>query len=153
MKPEIVNKDAFVVVGLKYTGDNKNNEIPQLWGQLMPVHQNIKDVSDWKVAFGVCDNFIEEKGIFDYIAGYQVSSTDDVPDGMVSWNIPAGQYAVFTTTVPDIHKTMDKIYKEWLPTSGYLRSAAPEFELYDEKFDPNDPTSIFYLYIPIKKKE
>ena len=40
-------------------------------------------------------------------------------------------------------------YQQWLPTSGYQRAAGPEFELYDEKFNPQDPTATLYLCVPI----
>ena len=40
-------------------------------------------------------------------------------------------------------------YQQWLPQSGYKRAIGPEFELYDEKFNPQDPASMLYRYVPI----
>jgi predicted transcriptional regulator YdeE len=45
----------------------------------------------------------------------------------------------------------DQIYGVWLPASGYVRTAGPELELYDERFDPRDPASVFEVYIPVHK--
>ena len=40
-------------------------------------------------------------------------------------------------------------YQQWLPQSGYKRAAGAEFELYDEKFNPQDPAATLYLCVPI----
>ncbi len=52
-----------------------------------------------------------------------------------------------------IMDNFDHIYQEWLPASDYQRQPGPEFELYDERFDPHDPESELDVYISIKIKE
>ena len=42
------------------------------------------------------------------------------------------------------------IYETWLMQSDYQRAPGPEFELYDENFDPEDPSSEMYFYVPVK---
>jgi AraC family transcriptional regulator len=150
MEPKIIKGAAFTVVGMKYHGKNENNEIPQLWGEFGPRMGEIKQVANPHVAYGVCDNFDESSSEFDYIAGFEVGSTAEIPEGMVSWDIPAGQYAVFTCTLPTLGETYQYAYHTWLPQSGYQRAAGPEFELYDESFDLRDPRSEMDVYIPIK---
>jgi predicted transcriptional regulator YdeE len=51
-----------------------------------------------------------------------------------------------------IHETYEYAHNTWLPAAGYERLFVPDFELYDETFDPEDPESILYVYIPISKK-
>jgi AraC family transcriptional regulator len=150
MEPKIINRPAFTVVGAKYHGKNENDEIPQMWGEFGPRMGEIKHVVDPHVAYGVMDNYDEESGTFDYLAGLEVESAVDLPEGMVGWEVPEQTYAVFTSTLPTLHETFQHIYETWLPQSGHQRAGGPEFELYDENFDPQDESSEMYIYIPVK---
>jgi predicted transcriptional regulator YdeE len=152
MSPAIKSLDAFTVIGLLYRGKNKNNEIPQLWGQLMPRYGEVLNKISPKVAYGVEDNYDEESGEFDYLAGYSVASDTKPPKGMVKWDIPAQTYAVFPCTLPTIRKAYSQAYQNWLPNSEYARASGPEFEFYDEFFSPNNSEAVMYLYIPVVKR-
>ncbi len=151
MQPlHLTTRPAFTVIGLLYRGDNKNNEIPQLWDVLYPARAaEITGKVQPDVAYGVEDNFDHEAGVWDYLAGYEVSPDAPVPSGLTRKQIPAQTYAVFKTTLPEISKTMDAIYQGWMPASGYRRADGPEFELYDQDFDPPAGKLGFYVYIPI----
>jgi AraC family transcriptional regulator len=150
MEPKIVERVAFTVVGLKYRGKNENNEIPQVWQALGPRTGEIASMADDTAAYGISANMDMETGEFDYIAGFEVSSAVDVPQGMVAFEVPGGKYAVFTTTLPKIGETFHEAYHTWLPQAGYQPAGSPEFEVYDEQFNPQDPDSEFDLYIPVK---
>lgn len=149
MEPEIKSKPAFTAVGMKYRGKNENNEVPQLWGEFGPRMNEIKHIVG--PAYGVMDNYDEKSGEFDYVAGFEVDSTADIPAGMVSVDVPEQTYAVFTCTLPTLLEAFKYAYKTWLPQSGYNRADGPEFELYDENFNPEDETSKMYIYIPVVK--
>jgi AraC family transcriptional regulator len=147
---KIVERSGFTVVGLKYRGKNEQGEIPQLWQVLGPRTGEIENLVDDTAAYGISANVDMETGEFDYIAGYEVSSAEEVPEGMVAFEVPDGKYAVFSTTLPKIGETFDQAYHTWLPQAGEQPRGGPEFELYDERFDPQDPDSEFDLYIPIE---
>ena len=147
----IVSKPAFTVAGMRYRGANQNQEIPQLWDQFGPKMGLIPQRTDPTVCYGICDNFNEETQEFDYIAACEVKPEADLPEGMAVYEIPAQTYAVFETTLPQIHETMEHIYSTWLPASEYQRAAGPEFEIYDETFDPHNSASKLYLYVPVVK--
>lgn len=151
MEPKIVSRPAFTVVGMKYHGKPEQNEISNLWSGFGPREGEIKHKADPHVCCGVMGNYDETSGEFDYVAGFEVESILDIPDGMVSWDVPEQTYAVFTCTLPTIGKAYDYVHNKWLPGSGYRHAAGPEFELYDEEFDPEDPKSEMYIYIPIDK--
>ncbi len=150
---QILTLPAFTVVGLLYRGDNKNNEIPQLWDALFPdrVLEIMNRINPF-IAYGVEDNFDHEAGVWDYVAGYEVEADAPVPPDMVMKHIPEQTYAVFATTLPEIHKTIDAISQEWLPKSKYNRADGPEFELYNEEFNPAMGLLTMYVYIPIVEK-
>jgi AraC family transcriptional regulator len=150
MEIKIVERLAFAVAGLKHTGKNESNEIPQLWQALMPRAGEIKNLVENAAAYGVSANMDMETGEFDYFAGFEVSSAQNLPPGMVAFKVPGGRYAVFPTTLPQIGETYQNIFKTWLPEAGLQATGAPDFELYDEQFNAQDPSSVLYLYIPIE---
>jgi len=123
----------------------------QLWDEFGPRMGEVKHIAGPNVAYGLTSHMDAGSGEFDYMAGMQVSRTDDIPDGMVSFNVPAQTYAVLPCTLPTLREVFDQIYGAWLPASGYVRTSGPELELYDETFDPRDPASVFEVYIPVFK--
>ena len=98
-------------------------------------------------------------GAFTYTAAVEVTRLDNVPEGMRAHRIAPHAYAVFTHKVTspdipsDIRKTPRYIWATWLPQSGYEHAAAPELELYDERFDPMTPAGEFDIYIPVIKNQ
>ena len=150
MEPKIESRSAFRVVGLKYHGKNEQNEIPQLWGEFAARVVEVQNRVDAHATYGIVGKH-EDTGEFDYVAGLNVSPAADVPEGMVSWDVPAQTYAVFSCTLPTIGRTLDHIFKTWLPASDYQHADGPALELYDDEFDPNNPASLMYIYIPIEE--
>ena len=151
MEPKIVSLPAFTVVGVHYHGKNENYEIKQMWDDFGPRMHEIRHIVDKHACFGISANVDEQTHEFDYFAAFEVHSSADIPEGMVSFDVPAATYAVFHTTLPGIGETFDHAYCNWLPQSGYQATGGPDLELYGEEFDPSDPDSTFELYIPISK--
>jgi AraC family transcriptional regulator len=156
IEPEIIQMDKFKIVGMKYYGENKNNEINRLWDQFNASVNEIKNSPCGDVRYGICypiENFAE-KGEFEYIAAIEVSNLNDIPEGMVGRTIQGQVYAVFTHkgSPEKIAETYKYIYGTWHPKSGYSLLKAPDFEYYDERFNPDiEEDSEFDVYIPIKK--
>jgi predicted transcriptional regulator YdeE len=146
MEPKIVTKPSFTVVGMMYHGKNENNEISQLWGQFNPRMGEIKNVTDG--AFGLCAP-PDDSGAFDYMAGFAVSNTDEVPQGMQIWEVPKQKYAVFPCTLKTIGDTYKHAFETWIPGSGVEYTQGTDFEYYDENFKPDVDDSILYIHIPI----
>ena len=150
MEPQIVQKEACPVVGLKYRRKNENNEIPQLWRDLMPRAGKVQHIADPHAAYGINDNMDESTGEWDYVAGFAVHSAEEIPPGMVRWEVPGGTYAIFACTLPTLGETYLHAYRTWVPQSDYQLAGGPDFELYDEAFNPEDPASTMYIYVPIQ---
>ena len=148
----IIRRPAFTVAGLKYRGRNEHEEIPALWGEFWPRHGEISHHVEPGCAYGVVDNFDEETGEFDYVAGVAVTDAAYLPAGMVAVQAPAQTYAVFDCTLPTLRETFGRAIGEWLPAAGYARADGPDFELYDERFDPAHGRLDMSLYIPIQEK-
>lgn len=151
MEPRFVSLPALTLVGMMMRVRPQGKVPGQLWDEFGPRMGEIKHVTGPDVAYGLTNNMDMGSGEFDYMAGMQVSRTDDIPDGMVSFNVPAQTYAVFPCTLPTLREVFEHIYGAWLPASGYVRTSGPELELYDETFDPRDPAAVFEVYIPVFK--
>ena len=158
MEPRIVTKPAFTVVGLPFTGfvsappyegGVENNEIGVVWDQFNARCGEIKHFCGPVV--GLCFGMPNEEEPW-YIAGAGVSEVEALPEGMMSVTVPAQKYAVFPCTVGTIGATYRTITEEWQPRTGHEHAEAPDFELYDEEPDPNEPPQDMKLsiYWPIK---
>jgi AraC family transcriptional regulator len=123
-------------------------DLKSLWNTFGPRMVEIKG-ADPAMCYGAMDGYNEATGEFDYLAACQANSASVLPDGMISWIVPAQTYAVFPCTLPEIGEAWMTAYQQWLPQSGYMRAVGPEFEFYDDKFNPQDPASTLYLYVPI----
>jgi AraC family transcriptional regulator len=149
-EPKIVSRPALTIVGMKYRGKNEHDEIYDMWQAFIPKAAAITHRITRFVAYGAMDNRDQESGEFDYLAGFEVDSPDDMPEGMVCWEIPATRYAVFACTLSTIGQAFNDAYQTWLPQSGYERACGPEFEFYDKDYNPADEHSTMYVYIPIQ---
>lgn len=151
MEPRFVSLPAFTLVGMMMRVKPQGKVPGQLWDEFGPRMGEIRHMAGPDIAYGLTNNMNMGSGEFDYMAGVQVSSPDDIPDGMVSFSVPAQHYAVFPCTIPTLREVFDHIYGVWLPASGYARTSGPELELYGETFDPRDPAALFEVYIPVFK--
>ncbi len=150
MEIKIVTKPAFTVAGMEYFGKNENGEIPEMWGKFNPRAGEIEDKLQPRVCYGVCGE-MDDDGRFRYLAGYEVGAGSELPEDMKTWQVPEQTYAVIPCTLKTIHETYQYAFQTWLPQSEYDHSPGPDFEYYDDEFDPLEGTGLS-VYIPVKKK-
>ena len=153
MKPQILTREGFTVVGVKAQGAPSSHNFAALWQEFMPRAAEIRHLAAGSAAYGICLSSGEAACEFDYVAGLEVDRVLDLPSGMGSWTLSQQTYARFSTTLPDIRETWRFILEEWLPGSEYERARAPDFEEYGEAFDAEDPDSELFLYIPIEPRK
>lgn len=142
---------AFKVMGMKYRGDNANQEIAQMWGVLNPRAHEIPMIGE--CAYGVCLMLPgESTGVFEYIAGFKVEEYDHVPEGMMVIDVPENRYAVFAHrgSLETLKDTYAAICDDWFPRAGYKPAGGYDMEVYTDEFRSFSPDSIFYIYEPVK---
>src|SRR5215475_2249447 len=136
-------------VGERFSHDNGAG-IPALWHRF---HQYVHSFPGriGQVAYGVCCNG-DDAGNFDYIAGVEVPDFSDLPREFSRVRIPEQRYAVFAHKdhISTIRRTVSTIWNQWLPASPYKVADAPNFERYDEKFDPVTGSGGLEIWVPIK---
>ncbi|MEO8601910.1 MAG: GyrI-like domain-containing protein [bacterium] len=153
MQPRIARKTAFHVIGLagRFTPATQT-QIPALWGRFVPLLERVPQRRDMHT-LGLCvdaDPGGEEAG-FTYVAGVEVERLDQVPDGLMALTVPTNTYAVFTHSghISRLSDTVRQIWGRWLPASPYRHIAAPDFEWYDERWDPQSGEGDVDIYVPI----
>jgi AraC family transcriptional regulator len=150
--PRFVDGKPFLVAGLseRYSCDT-SMAIPSQWQRFGAYFGKLL-VQVGNVAYGVCYN-ADAKGNFDYLCGVEVSDASALPDALIPLPIEAQRYAVFNhrDSISTLRLTMAAIWTQWLPSSGYVAANAPNFERYDEKFDPVSGTGGLEIWVPLQR--
>lgn len=149
--PRFDDRSSFHVAGLseRFTFET-NHGIPALWQRFAPYVGHISGQAE-SATYGICYNGDGEGG-FDYMAGVEVAAPDDVPGDLTSLTIPGGRYAVFTHSghISDMRKTVYTIWNRWLPEADVSHVEAPDFERYDDRFDPRTGEGDVEIWIPVR---
>lgn len=146
-EPEIRERGAFRVVGLSARiSFEKTGAIPALWAAFNAREDAVRNAVQG-AAYGVCCD-ATEAGQFRYVAGIEANG---LTDGMDHVDIPAGRYAVFTHSghISDLPKTVYTIWNQSLPDLELSPEQRPDFELYDDRFDPETGRGTVEIWIPI----
>ena len=149
MEPRIIYKPAFTIVGLIQDGKASKRKADRLWEELGARFGEIPHV-DPDVGFGV---HIKPRDGRRYLVGFAVGGAGSVPEGMVEFHLDGHAYAVFTHRgrVDRLEETVQNIYSDWLPKSGYCRDGDFYLEYYDDHFTPHSDDSAMFLFIPVKQ--
>jgi AraC family transcriptional regulator len=148
--PRFTTSKPLLVAGIgeRYTWES-GAAIPGQWQRF---HQSVANFPGriGQVAYGVCCNG-DDAGNFDYIAGVEVPDFSDLPRDFSRVRIPEQKYAVFTHSehISTIRRTINTIWNQWLPASGLKAADAPNFERYDENFDPLTGNGGLEIWLPV----
>ena len=148
--PKIKERDAFRVIGLStHCTFEDVSAIPLLWQTFNEREDDIPSAVSG-AAYGVCCD-ADEAGRFRYVAGMETTAATGIPECMDTVSIPANRYAVFTHSghVSDLPKTVYTIWNKALPDAGLEPKQAPDFELYDRRFDPLTGRGVVEIWIPV----
>ena len=148
--PRVVDGAPLDLVGLdrRYTAAG-SAAIPAQWQAFGSWIGRIPGQSG-HVAYGVIHDG-DDEGSTGYLPGVAVAGTGAPPDGLVRMRLPARRYAVFRHAghVSEIRRVWQAIWSEGLPAAGLSPAQAPEFERYDERFDPATGHGGFEIWIPL----
>jgi AraC family transcriptional regulator len=155
MEPRIVRRPAFHAIGRagRFTPAT-TSRIAELWEGFVRGPIDAVPHRRGRHTLGLCldaDPATVEQAGFTYVAAVEVEHLDVVPPGMVALTVPASTYAVFThhghiSRLPD---TVKQVWGHALPASPFVHVPTPDFELYDERWDPTTGEGDIDLYVPI----
>jgi AraC family transcriptional regulator len=150
-EPRFESRKAFLVAGLsaRYDYESCGGGIPAQWQRFAPYLGSVPGQvgSD---AYGVRYNS-DDNGL-DYLCGVEAGEFSQLPPELSRVRVPANRYAVFTHYghISAIRSTWSTIWSKWLPKSGHQIADAPDFERYDQRFDPRSGNGEVEIWVPLK---
>ncbi len=148
------------LIGMRLSMSLANNKTFELWRSFMPRRKEIQNnLTSEFISMQVYEpsyNFenFDLNASFEKWAVIEVPNFETIPNGMETFVLPSGLYAVFEFKgdVSIAVQTFQYIFQTWLPNSEYNLDARPHFEVLGEKYKNNDPNSEEEIWIPIKSK-
>ncbi len=145
------------LIGQRMKMSFEENKTFELWRSFMSRRYEIKNnLTTDLFSMQVYDDVayfqsFNPSAIFEKWAAIEVSDFENIPEGMESYVLTGGKYAIFQQKG---HSTaiFQYIFASWLPNSGYELDNREHFELLGEKYKHNDPSSEEDIWIPIKNK-
>ena len=164
IQPRIVElKQPMQIVGMAIDTNIRSvyRDVPALGKQFKKYKQRheIPNTKEPWTFTAVSKDFDKGKGAFSYIMGDIVTSLEEIPAGLLSFEIPAMTYAVFPVRPKNrfgwpiaIAHAKRHAYEVWLPDSGYESAGViDDFEYHDERSVRKSNPEID-LYIAITEK-
>jgi len=152
----IEKKDAFRIIGpsvlLEKEAENGAQLMSQLWeiseknGTIAKLNTMMDNQPIGLLNVMVCNDTIEEWQC--YVA---VSSTKEIDGNLEEYTVPSFIWAIFPSEgkyPTAIAELWERIFTEWLPTSGYEYDNGPDMEVY---LNDNQQNMKFEIWLPIKK--
>jgi AraC family transcriptional regulator len=162
MEAVIVDKPAMKLIGLAAIVTlydvQQNRTTINLGSNFMDRRAEITNYINGKAVYGIStdpEDYNPETDLFEFFIGTEVSSNENIPDGMVYREIPANKYAIFTFKGPadNAGAVHAYLYSTWLKQSGYELSGLYNIEIYDERnLGPESEESITDICFPVRKK-
>lgn len=159
METRIIQKESFKVVGISLEtllkDEREQRNIPKLHQEFQKriTEINHRTNADHMGIFVDPPNYDYRTDKFKWIAGVEVSSFSEIPEGMESITIPANTYACTTYrgTMDQAYLTYDFLYK-WVEESEYELADTYGIEQYPQEKGEDETVHIMDLMFPIKKK-
>lgn len=135
-----------------------NNRTMELWQSFMPHRRHIRNcVGTDLFSLQVYEPSLDFRDFnlqtsFEKWALTEVSTFENIPEGMEAFTLEAGLYAVFIHKGLDFQPTFQKIFYEWLPKSDYALDQRPHFELLGGNYKNGSPDSEEEVWVPVKRK-
>ncbi|TCI89960.1 GyrI-like domain-containing protein [Tenacibaculum sp. M341] len=150
-----IQKENLKIIGISVRTTNQNQQaakdIPALWEQFVTTNviDKIPNKLDGKVFSVYTDYESDYMGSYTTILGCEVSSLENVPEGMTTVEIPADFYTNFTIN-GQLNENI--VYNKWLEIwqSDIKRSYHSDFEVY-EKSTLKEQKGTVNIYIATEK--
>jgi AraC family transcriptional regulator len=158
MSPRIETLKPMKLVGLHMTLSLVNYDIVELWKRFGPRRKEItNNVTSDLISLAIyAPHYFKDfnpANEFERWAAIEVSDFREVPQGLDSFDLQGGLYAIFDYKGLNTDNAIYRyIFEEWLPNSMYELDHRPHFEVLGSKYRHNDPDSEEEIYIPVRKK-
>lgn len=151
--PAFHSLPSFRLAGLRrfHTFADAARDTPKQWAEFNQLL--IPGLHDTKIFYGAtCQTDLPNQR-FEYMCALEVPDLSVAPaNGRMI--VPAAHYAVFThpNGTATLHDTWQYLWKQWVPTSGLKPAPTPDFERYDERFNPATGQGPIEIWFPIQRR-
>ena len=157
MEPKIEIVPEKKLIGNHLTMSLANNKTGELWRRFMPRRKEIRNALNSDL---ISMQVYQQPVVFGYLhqefekwAVVEVADFGTIPEGMETFTLPGGLYAVFHYKGSSTDaRIFAHIFGTWLPNSAYMVDHRPHFEVLGSKYKNNDPDSEEEIWIPIKPR-
>ena len=152
MDYRIEEKEALKLIGMKRTFqfDDAYQNIPMFWEEFFKKGYG-KEICG---CFGVCIEESAKEKTFTYMIADLYDGEKEVRDEFTLYEIPKGEWAIFTAKGPlpkSLQDVNTKIWSEWVPNSReYEVADGYNIEMYTEG-DTNAADYISEIWVPVRK--
>jgi predicted transcriptional regulator YdeE len=157
MEPKIVNVElpamrlvgvSCLFIGAIYENSDAHEKIPAAWHTFGHLASDNALSTEWSL--GVMTGS-DEPGKMEYVACVPGDASGIVPEGMTEVTLDASAYVgcEHVGSLDSFSKTTAWFYSDYLPSSEHQVIEAPHLEIYDERFNPESPTSVVTICAPI----
>jgi AraC family transcriptional regulator len=158
MKPRVEISNAKKLVGKRLVMNFENYKVEQLWKSFIPRRKEITNqLTNNLISMAIYKpNHFEEfnqTNQFEKWATVEVNDFNNVPEGMETFTLESGLYAVFDYKgLHTDYSIYQYIFSTWLPNLPYKLENRPHFEILGDKYRNNDCNSEEEIWIPIQIK-
>ncbi|WP_339920103.1 GyrI-like domain-containing protein [uncultured Flavobacterium sp.] len=160
MIPRIAIFPETKVIGMRMTMSYSDYKARELWKRFMPRRKEVLNTigtdyySMQLFSPTFYDNF-NPTAAFEYWTAVVTTDFEKIPEGMASFTISSGLYAVFTYKgdANGAPAAFEYIFATWLPSSEYVLDHRPHFEILGDKYINDHPDSEEEIWIPVKLKK
>lgn len=152
-----IDYNQVKIVGYNSSTKKGFHVIGKCWHKLHKNKTKIIDRLDQQFLIGVNDysefKTIKSKPIFNFIAGAEVSTFNQIPKEMKTFILPASKYIIFVykgRSEDSVQPIVDYIYHEWLLNSSCQLNEKNRYDIvkYGEEVDKDGLSEIQY-WIPV----
>ncbi len=136
-------KKYFIGLSLRTTNQEgrSQTEIPRHWMRFF--EERVQDKIPNKANDNIVALYTEYEGDFlqpySLIVGCEVTSLDDIPEGLAGKEVPSAEYRLFPVKGPFPYSLLSAWKAVW--TSNLKRAYTNDFEIYPAGFNPLNPSS------------
>lgn len=157
MQPHIVTLSEKKLIGKRIVMSLANNKTGELWRSFMPRRREIRNnLTAELFSMQVYDQAVDlhnPQQEFEKWAAIEVADFATIPDGMETFTLRGGLYAVFHYKGSSLDtRVFQHIFGIWLPNSDYELDNRPHFEVLGDKYRNADPNSEEDIWIPVKPR-
>lgn len=157
-EPRFEQLESTKFIGVSSEMSRANDQTSQLWRSFMPRRQTVsnrtsQDFMSMQVYPNGPKQVADPSAMFTKWAVVQVANFDAVPEGMETYTLNGGLYAVFQHHGPATDlSTVMYIFQEWLPQSDYALDDREHFEVLPSDYKALDPNAHEEFWIPVRQK-